>query len=98
MTIVCSHCDGNHMRSECPIDDWNDSPKRLPQRYDIATDEMIEVTQEWVDQMGALLQALGSARRAAKRALVVEDGIVKMTHPALQEFLDAWKPEFEQKP
>lgn len=41
---------------------------------------------------------IGSARRAAKRALVVEDGIVKMTHPALQEFLDAWKPEFEQKP
>jgi hypothetical protein len=22
MTIVCSRCDGNHMRSECPEDDW----------------------------------------------------------------------------
>lgn len=22
MTIVCSRCDGNHMRSECPKDDW----------------------------------------------------------------------------
>lgn len=28
MTIVCSLCDGQHMRSECPEDDWIPASQR----------------------------------------------------------------------
>lgn len=64
----------------------------VPTRYDISKDELVEVTQEWVNEMQALLMSLGQARRAAREAMAIQDGIVVMTHPALQAFLDAWKP------
>lgn len=137
MAIVCSRCDGNHMRSECPADDWTDarentdrelwrgpdegngsyyadsihitkmggigincgghvivkSPRawhglaKRPQRYDIATDEMVEVTQEWVDGVQTMFNKFGAARDHARSF-----------RRAIQAFMDAWKPEFEQKP
>lgn len=49
-------------------------------RYDIATDELVPVTQEWVDSVAQLMKAFGAARTKSR------------------EFLDAWKPEYEQKP
>lgn len=63
-----------------------------PQRYDIVNDQMIDVTQEWIDEIQALIMKFGRARQAARQALVIQDGIVVTTHPALQDFLDAWKP------
>lgn len=59
---------------------------KVPTRYDITRDEMVPVTQEWVDQTGILLQRFGALREAAKQAQF-----------ATQNFLDAWRPEFEQK-
>lgn len=70
---------------------WHGLAKR-PQRYDIVNDQMIDVTQEWIDEIQALIMKFGRARQAAKRALAIQDGVVVTTHPALQEFLDAWKP------
>jgi hypothetical protein len=69
-----------------------------PMRYDASRDELIPVTQEWVEFVQRQFRAFGNARGAAKRAIGVQDDIVVTTHPALQEFLDAWRPEFEQKP
>lgn len=69
----------------------------VPTRYDISCDCFIPATQEWVNDVEKFLQAFGHARQAAKRAMDIQDEIVVTTHPALQEFLDAWKPEFEQK-
>jgi len=68
-------------------------------RYDVMSDELIPVTQEWVDGIQRLLRDFGSARRAAERAIAVQDNIVVevCTHPALREFLASWRPEFEQK-
>lgn len=70
----------------------------IPMRYDVGSDELIPVTQEWVEFVQRQFAAFGNARRAATRAIGVKDDIVVTAHPALQEFLDAWRPEFEQKP
>lgn len=76
---------------------WHGLAKR-PQRYNIGTDELVEVTQEWVDDVHKLMQTFGRARHAARNAVGIRDGVVRTTHPALQEFLDAWKPELERVP
>lgn len=70
----------------------------MPMRYSIGTDELIPVTQEWVNFAERQFRALGQARAEAKRAIGIQDDIVINCHPALQAFLDAWRPEFEQKP
>lgn len=71
---------------------------QIPTRYNIGTDEQVPVTQDWVDGVQVLLNKFGLAREAARGAIGIRDDIVVSTHPALQAFLDAWKPEFEQKP
>ncbi len=72
---------------------WHELAQK-PQRYDIGKDQMIEVTQEWVDSVQKQFLALGRARSAARDALLlVRDGKVGAV-PELQEFLDAWMPNF----
>lgn len=66
-------------------------------RYDISRDEMVPVTQDWVNKTAKFFIALGKARQAAKHAITFDE---KMTLPetrALRDFLEAWQPEFEQK-
>lgn len=70
----------------------------MPMRYDAMHDELVPVTQEWVDSVQRQFLRFGQARAAAKKAIGIQDDIVVSTHPALQAFLDAWRPEFEQKP
>lgn len=59
---------------------------RIPMRYDISRDELVPVTQEWVDMVERQFRLFGKVRAAAR--VVGADS---------QESLDAWKPEFEQK-
>ena len=68
----------------------------MPQRYDISTDEMVEVTQEWIDDIQKAMNRFGAAREAARTAICDGAGNER-TLPALQAFLDAWKPEFKGK-
>lgn len=57
-----------------------------PMRYNIASDELVLVTQEWVDSVQVFANKFGLLREQARN-----------TQKAAQEFLAAWKPEFEQK-
>lgn len=58
----------------------------VPKRYDIASDAFVAVDQKWVDSVQDIFNRFGAARRASERAIEEQ-----------QKFLDAWKPEFEQK-
>lgn len=58
-----------------------------PTRYDIATDEVVPVTQDWVDHICKLLNAFGNAREAAANAVVANETTAKLN----QKFLDAWE-------
>lgn len=58
----------------------------VPKRYDIARDELVPVTQEWVNSVQVFWIKFGLLREQARN-----------TQSAAQEFLDAWRPEFEQK-
>lgn len=64
----------------------DDAKTGVPRRYDFATDEMVPVTQEWVDSVQTFANKFGLLRENARNV-----------QKAAQEFLDAWKPEFEQK-
>lgn len=63
-------------------------------RYDISIDEMVPITQEWVDQMVQLCSAFGKAREISRRIVKNEKAglVARRRH---QEFLDAWTPELE---
>lgn len=85
---------------------WHGLAKK-PQRYDIATDELVEVTQEWVDSVQTMFNKFGAARGHARSFLKrgharsflkSPDANPEGTRKAIQAFMDAWKPEFEQKP
>ena len=41
----------------------------VPKRYDITKDEMVPVTQEWVDEVTGVINSFGRARHAAKQFL-----------------------------
>lgn len=77
-----------------------DAPDNLiPMRYDIATDMLVPVTQGWVDGIGQLLSRFGIARAKARLAInLLDSPNAVMVKASLQAFLDAWKPEHEQKP
>lgn len=64
-------------------------------RYDMQIDEMVPVTQEWVDQMALLCRAFGAAREISRRIVENEKAglVARRRH---QEFLDAWSPELER--
>lgn len=71
----------------------------MPMRYNIATDEMVPVTQEWVHGVEKVFQKFGNAREAAKE--IITKGYLPVDSPVwlqVKAFLDAWRPEFEQKP
>lgn len=66
------------------------------QRYDIGTDQMVDVTQKWVDAMQQYIVAFGFARQAARKCLYSsENGIVQI-RPEIQAFLDSWHPDMEK--
>lgn len=67
-------------------------------RYDISLDEMVPVTQQWVDDVQKLLGTLGKARQEAREAISFDEKMALPETRALRDFLAAWKPEFEQKP
>lgn len=69
----------------------------MPMRYDPALDGLVPVTEEWVQFVQRQFYAFGAARAAAKK--VVGNGYAPAdVLVALNQFLDAWRPEFEQKP
>ena len=65
-----------------------------PTRYNIETDELVPVTQDWVDKVTTQFMVMGAARRAARSVIEIRDGLMTCPPPELQAFLDAWKPEF----
>ena len=69
----------------------------VPHRYNIQTDEMVVVDQEWVDKVEALFTSFGAARRAARSVIEIREGLVLAPPPELQAFLDAWQPEFPDR-
>lgn len=69
-----------------------------PHRYDIDTDAMVNVTQEWVDDVQKMFSKFGAARGHARSFLKSSNANPEGTRKAIQAFMDAWKPEFEQKP
>lgn len=69
----------------------------VPERYDVATDSRVRVTQKWVHDMQQFVQTLGKAREAAKHAISFDPQMTLPETRALRDFLAAWKPEFEQK-
>ncbi len=76
---------------------WHGLAKK-PQRYNIATDEMVDITQEWVDDVQKMFSRFGAARGHARSFLQSQNANPAGTRKAIQAFMDAWKPEFEQKP
>lgn len=70
---------------------------KVPRRYDLATDQMVEVTQEWVDSVHAMFNKFGAARGHARSFLKSPNANPEGTRKAIQAFMDSWKPEFEQK-
>lgn len=78
--------------------DLNTRHAQNPRRYNIATDEMVEVTQEWVDDVQTTFNKFGAARGHARSFLASPNANPEGTRKAIQAFMDAWKPEFEQKP
>lgn len=71
----------------------------VPMRYDITTDSLVPVTQEWVDGVGRIFAKFGIVREKAKLAVnLLDQSNAAMAMVSLRAFLDAWKPEFEQKP
>lgn len=75
--------------------DEHASKVEVPCRYDWQRDEMVPVTQEWVNWVQDVIRSFGSAREQARRSIGLVDGIVVMPDPRLQEFVNAWKPEFD---
>lgn len=70
----------------------------VPMRYDVTKDELVSVTQEWVDGIGQLLARFGHARAKAKLAIMSNDAPhTSLAKASMQSFIDAWKPEHEQK-
>lgn len=68
--------------------------KTKPHRYNIDTDQMVNVTQEWVDDVQKMFSRLGAARGHARSFLKSENANPEGTRKAIQAFMDAWKPEF----
>lgn len=64
-------------------------------RYDISTDSKVEVTQEWIDGAQQAFNKFGAARGHARAFLESPHANPEGTRKAFQEFLDAWRPEFE---
>lgn len=86
---------GGHVIVRSPKSWHSLALRKPPQRYDITNDEMIEVTQEWVDLVQKQMMAFGMARQAARKALYNPNdrGVIEVSSE-LQAFLDAWSPDF----
>ena len=69
----------------------------MPMRYNITMDEMVPVTQKWVKDVERYFIAFGKARAEARRAITFDEGMTLPETRALRDFLEAWKPEFEQR-
>lgn len=84
--------------TETTVSDMREAAETLesakPQRYNIATDEMVEVTQEWVHDVETMFNKFGAARGHARSFLKSHDANPEGTRKAIQAFMDAWKPEF----